>query len=76
MDSIEAKSADYARRILALKWNGDQDEAYDLMSEWSVWCDTLTDYEKTRCVNALVAAENTLSKEALELLKVQDPTKY
>jgi hypothetical protein len=76
MDNIEAKSADYARRIMILTLEGNDRGAYDLKSEWSVWRDTLTDSEKTRCVNALVAVENTLSDGALELLKVQDPEKY
>jgi hypothetical protein len=76
MDSIESKAADYARRILALKDEGDDKQAYELMSEWSVWRDTLSESEKMRCVYAFVSVENTLSDGALELLKVQDPEKY
>jgi hypothetical protein len=76
MNSIETKSADYARRILALKAESKFLEAYDLMSEWSVWRDTLTGSEKVDCVNALVALENTLSEGALGLLRVHDPAAY
>ena len=75
-NSVVLMSSILSRRVLELEKQGLTMAAREVMTEWSMWRDTLSSSDVERCVWAFVAAQSTLSGAAMMLLKEQKPGIY